>query len=74
MLFKKGKLLDDTNLPEFMKTPEMRQAMDTMIQFSEKERNHHLYLKREEYLMVQQAVQRRSGEDKIRLRRDEIKL
>jgi predicted transposase/invertase (TIGR01784 family) len=64
MLFKKGKFLDDTNLPEFMKTPEMRQAMDTMIQFSEKERNHHLYLKREEYLMVQQAF--REDQEKIK--------
>ena len=39
--FKEGERLDDEALPEWMNTDEMRQAMNTVRVFSEKERHYH---------------------------------
>ncbi|CAK0743609.1 transposase [Gammaproteobacteria bacterium] len=56
--FKKGDQFDDeTNLPDWMNTPEMRQAMSTLRQFSEKERNYHAYQARQNYLRQQRTMQ-----------------
>ena len=41
--FKEGKGLDSSALPRYMQTPVMRQAMETLKSFSEKERRYHLY-------------------------------
>ncbi|MGH8557591.1 MAG: hypothetical protein ACRESZ_09060 [Methylococcales bacterium] len=40
MFFKEGNQLDDANLGEWMNTEEMRKAMSTLKQFSEKERDY----------------------------------
>ncbi len=46
--FREGEQLNDAApLPEWMNTEEMRQAMNTLRQFSEKERNYHLYQARQ---------------------------
>ncbi len=54
--FKEGKELDDEALPEYMNTPEMRQAMETLRRFSEKERAYHVYRKRLDYLRQQRSM------------------
>jgi predicted transposase/invertase (TIGR01784 family) len=42
--FKEGKQLnDENNLPDWMNTQEMKQAMNTLCQFSEKERHYFAY-------------------------------
>ena len=40
-----------------MTTPEMRQAMTTLRQFSEKERDYHAYQARQNYLRQQRTLQ-----------------
>ena len=40
-----------------MATEEMQQAMNTLRQFSEKERNYHLYQARQNYLRQQRSIQ-----------------
>ncbi|CAK0771593.1 conserved hypothetical protein [Gammaproteobacteria bacterium] len=55
--FKTGDQLDDARLPDWMTTPEMRQAMTTLRQFSEKERNYHKYQARQNYLRQQRTMQ-----------------
>jgi predicted transposase/invertase (TIGR01784 family) len=55
--FKDGEELDDTALPDWMSTSEMRQAMTTLSVFSEKERAYFQYQARQEYLRVQAAIQ-----------------
>ncbi|HLA35532.1 MAG TPA: Rpn family recombination-promoting nuclease/putative transposase, partial [Rhodocyclaceae bacterium] len=55
--FKAGEQLDDAALPDWMTTPEMRQAMTTLRQFSEKERNYHEYQARQNYLRQQRTIQ-----------------
>jgi len=56
--FKKGDQFDDENaLPDWMNTPEMRQAMNTLSRFSEKERDYHTYQARQNYLRQQHAIQ-----------------
>jgi len=44
--FKQGKSLDPGDLPAWMDTPEMREAMGVLRKFSEQEENYHLYLSR----------------------------
>ena len=57
--FREGEQLNDaTPLPEWMNTEEMRQAMNTLRQFSEKERNYHLYQARQDYLRQQRTIQK----------------
>ncbi|MGN7610824.1 Rpn family recombination-promoting nuclease/putative transposase [Magnetococcales bacterium HHB-1] len=68
---REGKNLDDTNLPFYMQTKEMRQAMDTLRQFSEKEKNYHQYQARINYLREQSCL--KEERDKAILERDTLK-
>ena len=56
--FTEGQRLDDTHLPNWMQTDEMRQAMSTLEAFSEKERAYHAYQARQNYLREQRSIQR----------------
>ena len=56
--FQEGERLDDTHLPDWMQTDEMRQAMSTLKAFSEKERAYHAYQSRQNYLREQRSIQR----------------
>ncbi|MDS4013319.1 MAG: Rpn family recombination-promoting nuclease/putative transposase [Candidatus Accumulibacter sp.] len=56
--FTEGQRLDQTQLPTWMQTDEMRQAMDTLNTFSEKERAYHAYQARQNYLREQRCIQR----------------
>ena len=53
--FLEGETLDDEALPDFLDTPEMRQAMETLRQFAERERAQHVYQKRLEHMYQQRA-------------------
>jgi len=55
--FKEGETLDDEALPDWMQTDEMRQAMGTQRQFSEKERQYHAYQARQNFLREQRTIQ-----------------
>ena len=55
MFFKDGEKLDDAALPDWMTTPEMQQAMNTLSVFSDKEHEYHLYQARQEYLREQRT-------------------
>lgn len=44
--FREGKNLSPDHLPEWMQNSVMREAMDVLREFSEKENNYHLYLSR----------------------------
>ena len=61
--FKDGERLDDAALPDWMNTDEMRQAMSTLKQFSEKERDYHAYQARQNYLREQRTLQIEREED-----------
>jgi predicted transposase/invertase (TIGR01784 family) len=55
--FKEGKQLnDENNLPDWMNTQEMKQAMNTLCQFSEKERNYFAYQARQDFLRQQGTI------------------
>jgi hypothetical protein len=55
--FKTGNSLnDEQELPEWMNTQEMRQAMGTLRQFSEKDKNYFAYQARQNYLRQQMSV------------------
>ena len=54
---KEGEKLDDTALPDWMNTDEMRQAMNTLKLFSEKERDYFAYQARQNYLREQRTLQ-----------------
>ena len=54
--FKDAEAFDENTLPEWMDTQEMRQAMSTLKQFSEKERNYHAYQARQNYLREQRTI------------------
>jgi predicted transposase/invertase (TIGR01784 family) len=56
--FQDGERLDETHLPDWMQTDEMRQAMSTLKAFSEKERAYHAYQARQNYLREQRSIQR----------------
>jgi sulfur relay (sulfurtransferase) DsrF/TusC family protein len=56
-LFKDGEQLSDSTLPDWMNTQEMKQAMNTLTTFSEKERQYHQYQARQEYLREQRTIQ-----------------
>jgi predicted transposase/invertase (TIGR01784 family) len=68
--FKEGKSLDDEQLPNWMHTDEMRQAMSTLKEFSEKERIYSQYQARLDYQRVQKALER----DKIERERVTVEL
>ena len=56
--FKDGeKLNDDTDLPDWMTTQEMRQAMNTLKQFSEKDKDYQAYQARQNFLREQLSRQ-----------------
>ena len=61
--FKEGDQLDETALPDWMNTTEMRQAMNTLKLFSEKERDYHAYQARQNYLREQRTIQIEREED-----------
>lgn len=61
---KEGERLDETNLPDWMQTAEMRQAMSTLKAFSEKERAYHAYQARQNYLRQERAIQRALNEER----------
>ncbi len=56
-LFKEGEKLDDIDLPDWMNTPEMRQTMDIIKQFSEQEQRYEHYRARRDYLLEQSTIQ-----------------
>lgn len=69
--FKDGKTLNDNNgLPEWMGTEEMKQAMNTLRQFSEKEKNYFAYQARQDYIRQQNSI-RLDSERKIEQERIE---
>jgi predicted transposase/invertase (TIGR01784 family) len=55
--FVEGDRLDADHLPAWMQTEEMRQAMNTLRAFSEKERAYHRYQARQNYLRQQRSLQ-----------------
>ena len=56
--FKEGEQLnDDLGLPDWMTTEEMRQAMSTLKQFSEKDKDYHAYQARQNFLREQLSRQ-----------------
>jgi len=67
--FKDGERLDDAALPDWMNTDEMRQAMSTLKQFSEKERDYHAYQARQNYLREQRTLQIEREEDQREMER-----
>ncbi|MFM8330998.1 MAG: Rpn family recombination-promoting nuclease/putative transposase [Candidatus Methylumidiphilus sp.] len=77
--FKDGEKLDDAALPDWMNTPEMRQAMSTLRQFSEKERDYHAYQARQNFLREQACLQMEREEalqelEQARREKDQMKL
>ena len=71
--FKEGEQLDDAALPDWMDTDEMRQAMNTLKLFSEKERDYFAYQARQDFLREQRTIQIEREEDrqeKERLRQE----
>ncbi len=56
--FQEGERLDEARLPDWMQTDEMRQAMETLKRFSEKERQYHAYQARQNYLREQSCIQK----------------
>lgn len=55
--FAEGHRLDAEDLPSWMHTEEMQQAMSTLKAFSEKERAYHQYQARQNYLRQQKSIQ-----------------
>jgi predicted transposase/invertase (TIGR01784 family) len=55
--FREGNTLNDDNgLPDWMQTQEMRQAMSTLRQFSEKEKNYFAYQARQDFIRQQNTI------------------
>ena len=63
--FKEGEQLNDTALPEWMQTAEMRQVMSTLKRFSEKDRNYHAYQARQNYLREQRTIQKELEQERL---------
>ena len=63
--FKEGEqLTDETALPDWMTTNEMRQAMSTLKQFSDKDQDYHAYQARQNYLREQLTIQHEIDEER----------
>ena len=63
--FKEGEQLnDDSGLPDWMTTEEMRQAMSTLKQFSEKDQDYHAYQARQNFLREQLSRQHELDEER----------
>ena len=65
--FKEGEELDDGQLPDWMNTKEMRKAMNTLRQFSEKDQDYHRYQARLNYLREQTSLIKGHEEDLLKL-------
>ena len=57
-LLNEGERLDADDLPPWMQTDEMRQAMSTLTAFSEKERAYHAYQARQNVLRQLRSIER----------------
>ena len=68
--FNEAEHLDDTTLPTWMKTGEMKQAMSTLKAFSEKEQAYHAYQARQNYLRIQRSVQRNIEEVQAKMEQE----
>jgi len=66
--FKHGKDLDPDNLPGWMETPAMREAMSVLRKFTEQEENYHLYLSRLDERREKQTVERLYKEMEAKLK------
>lgn len=55
--FQDGEQLNDEALPGWMSTQEMKQAMNTLSAFSEKEHQYNQYQARQDFLRIQRTVQ-----------------
>ncbi|NBV76480.1 MAG: Rpn family recombination-promoting nuclease/putative transposase, partial [Methylococcaceae bacterium] len=63
--FKEGERLnDEAGLPDWMTTEEMRQAMSTLRQFSDKERDYDAYQARQNFLREQLTIQHELDEER----------
>ena len=63
--FKEGEQLnDETDLPDWMATTEMRQAMKTLKQFSDKDRDYHAYQARQNFIREQLTIQHELDEER----------
>jgi ATP-dependent Lon protease len=62
--FKDGEHLNADHLPDWMQTPEMRQAMTTLKAFSDKERAYHAYQARQNFLRQQRSIQRELDDER----------
>ncbi|CAK0752006.1 transposase [Gammaproteobacteria bacterium] len=58
LFFRDGETLNDDSLPDWMNTAEMRKAMGTLRQFSEKDRDYHAYQARQNFLREQSCIQK----------------
>jgi len=76
--FKDGEQLNDAALPDWMHTPEMQQAMNTLRQFSEKERQYDRYQARQEHVRQQRTLMQEREQallrEQVALQREEIAL
>ena len=72
--FKDGEQLDETALPDWMNTDEMRQAMKTLKLFSDKERDYHAYQARQNYLREQRTIQIEREEDLREMERIKLEI
>ena len=70
--FKQGEMLDDSELPSWMNTDNMRQAMKTLRQFSEKQKQYDIYQARQNYLRVQNSINR-DKEDALKAKEEALK-
>jgi predicted transposase/invertase (TIGR01784 family) len=62
--FKDGEHLNADHLPDWMQTPEMRQAMTILKAFSDKERAYHVYQARQDFLRQQRSIQRELDDER----------
>ena len=72
--FIEAERLAEADLPEWMQTPEMRQAMSTLTSFSEKERAYHAYQARQNYLRTQRSIQHELDDLRAAVEQERAKL
>jgi predicted transposase/invertase (TIGR01784 family) len=75
--FQEGEWVDETNLPAWMTTIEMEQAMETLKRFSEKEINYFAYQSRMAFLREQNEIEeniKRIAGEKARLEQEKSRL
>ena len=72
--FKVGEQLNDAALPEWMMSEEMKQAMNTLTAFSEKDREYFQYQARQEYLRVQRTIERDREERRLEMEQTHLAL